>query len=65
MTCPGLLRGAPAVGLYGLIADDQTRNTQFGLFCAAAVLLAIPTVLLLMYLQRHIVGGLTAGAVKG
>ncbi|KRD45512.1 sugar ABC transporter permease [Cellulomonas sp. Root930] len=54
-----------AVGLYGLIADDQTRNTQFGLFCAGAVLLAIPTVLLFMYLQRHIVGGLTAGAVKG
>lgn len=54
-----------AVGLYGLVADEQTRNAQFGLFAAGAVLLAIPTVLLFQYLQRYIVGGLTAGAVKG
>lgn len=54
-----------AVGLYGLVADEQTRNAQFGLFAAGAVLLAIPTVLLFQYLQRFIVGGLTAGAVKG
>lgn len=54
-----------AVGLYGLVADAQTRNAQFGLFAAGAVLLAIPTVLLFQFLQRYIVGGLTAGAVKG
>jgi arabinogalactan oligomer / maltooligosaccharide transport system permease protein len=54
-----------AVGLYGLLADEQNRNTNFGLFSAGAVLLAIPTVLLFQYLQRSIVGGLTAGAVKG
>jgi arabinogalactan oligomer / maltooligosaccharide transport system permease protein len=54
-----------AVGLYGLLADEQARNTNFGLFSAGAVLLAIPTVLLFQYLQRYIVGGLTAGAVKG
>jgi arabinogalactan oligomer/maltooligosaccharide transport system permease protein len=54
-----------AVGLYGLVADAQTRNANFGLFAAGAVVLAIPTVLLFQYLQRYIVGGLTAGAVKG
>ena len=54
-----------AVGLYGLLADEQARNTNFGLFSAGAVLLAIPTVLLFQFLQRYIVGGLTAGAVKG
>jgi arabinogalactan oligomer / maltooligosaccharide transport system permease protein len=54
-----------AVGLYGLIADEQTRNTNFGLFAAGAVVLAIPTVALFQFLQRYIVGGLTAGAVKG
>lgn len=54
-----------AVGLYGLLADEQARNTNFGLFSAGAVLLAIPTVLLFQYLQRYIVGGLTAGAVTG
>lgn len=54
-----------AVGLYGLIADPLTKNAQFGEFAAGAVILAIPTVGLFMYLQRYIVGGLTAGAVKG
>ena len=32
---------------------------------AAAVLTAIPVVLLFQYLQKFIVGGITAGAVKG
>jgi arabinogalactan oligomer/maltooligosaccharide transport system permease protein len=54
-----------AVGLYGLIAEPLTKNAQFGEFAAGAVILAIPTVGLFMYLQRYIVGGLTAGAVKG
>lgn len=54
-----------AVGLYGLIADPLTKNTNFGEFSAGAVILAVPTVALFMYLQRYIVGGLTAGAVKG
>ncbi len=54
-----------AVGLYGLLADENTKNAQFGVFAAGAVLLAVPTVLLFQYLQRYIVGGLTAGAVKG
>ena len=54
-----------AVGLYGLIADPLTKNAQFGEFAAGAVVLSVPTVALFMYLQRYIVGGLTAGAVKG
>lgn len=54
-----------AVGLYGMIADPLTKNAQFGEFAAGAVILAVPTVGLFMYLQRYIVGGLTAGAVKG
>ena len=54
-----------AVGLYGLIADPLTKNANFGEFSAGAVILAVPTVGLFMYLQRYIVGGLTAGAVKG
>jgi arabinogalactan oligomer/maltooligosaccharide transport system permease protein len=54
-----------AVGLYGLVADEQTKNQTFGLFAAGSVVLAIPTVALFQFLQRYIVGGLTAGAVKG
>lgn len=52
-----------AVGLYGLIAGE--RNNNFGVFCAGTLLTAIPTVALFYSLQKYIVGGLTAGAVKG
>jgi arabinogalactan oligomer/maltooligosaccharide transport system permease protein len=54
-----------AVGLYGLIASGQQVNVNFGIFAAGAVITAIPTVVLFQLLQRYIVGGLTAGAVKG
>jgi arabinogalactan oligomer/maltooligosaccharide transport system permease protein len=52
-----------AVGLFGLVAGE--RNNNFGVYCAGAILTAIPTVALFQFLQRYIVGGLTAGAVKG
>jgi len=52
-----------AVGMYGLIAGE--RNNNFGVFCAGTLLTAIPTVLVFQFLQRYIVSGLTAGAVKG
>ncbi len=41
------------------------RNTNFGAFAAGSLIMAIPIVALFQYLQRYIVGGLTAGAVKG
>ncbi len=52
-----------AIGLYGLIAGE--RNNNFGIFAAGTLLTAIPTVALFFALQKYIVGGLTAGAVKG
>jgi arabinogalactan oligomer/maltooligosaccharide transport system permease protein len=52
-----------SVGLYGLVAEQ--RNDNFGMFCAGTLLTAIPTVLVFQLLQRYIVEGLTAGAVKG
>jgi arabinogalactan oligomer / maltooligosaccharide transport system permease protein len=52
-----------AVGLYGLIATDRSNN--LGIFAASSILLAIPVVLLFLFLQRYIVGGITSGAVKG
>ena len=52
-----------AVGLYGLIEPDRSNN--LGVFAAGALITAMPVVLLFQYLQRYIVGGLTAGAVKG
>jgi arabinogalactan oligomer/maltooligosaccharide transport system permease protein len=52
-----------AVGMYGLIAGE--RNNNFGIFAAGTLLTAIPTVAVFQILQRYIVSGLTAGAVKG
>jgi arabinogalactan oligomer/maltooligosaccharide transport system permease protein len=51
------------VGLYGLVAEQ--RNANFGVFCAGTLLTAVPTVGVFQFLQRYIVDGLTAGAVKG
>jgi arabinogalactan oligomer/maltooligosaccharide transport system permease protein len=52
-----------AVGLFGLISGE--RNNNFGMFCAGSILTAVPTVVVFQFLQRYIVSGLTAGAVKG
>lgn len=51
-----------AVGLYQFVSQQFSQN--WGLFAAGAVLAAIPVVVLFMFLQRFIVGGLTAGSVK-
>lgn len=52
-----------AVGLYGVLNSDKSNN--LGWFCAAALVLSIPVVLLFQWLQKYIVGGITAGSVKG
>ncbi|WP_225754744.1 sugar ABC transporter permease [Actinotalea sp. Marseille-Q4924] len=52
-----------AVGLYGWVSD--LLEAQWGLFAAGAVISAVPVLLLFLFLQRYIVGGLTAGSVKG
>ena len=53
-----------AVGLRGLLAGDR-YDLRWGPFAMGACILAIPTVLLFQFLQRYIVSGVTAGAVKG
>ncbi len=52
-----------AVGLFGLIDADRSNN--LGVFAAGALLTAVPVVALFLFLQRFIVGGVTAGGVKG
>ena len=46
---------------------DITKCSGIGLceITAAAVVVTIPLILLVLYFQRRIVEGLTAGAVKG
>ena len=52
-----------AVGLYGLLQGN--RNANYGVFAAGAVMVSVPVILLFQFLQKYIVGGATAGAVKG
>lgn len=51
------------VGLYQVVTGQF--NTEWGLFSAGALVGAIPVVTVYLLLQDQIVGGLTAGAVKG
>ncbi len=52
-----------AVGLHQFISNQYSQNwTQFA---AGAVLTAIPITVLFLFLQRHFIHGLTAGATKG
>lgn len=52
-----------AVGLYQFISGQF--DARWGIFAAGAVISAIPVLLLFLFLQRYIVGGLTSGSVKG
>lgn len=52
-----------AVGLYAMVSEQT--STYWPIFCAGAVLAAIPVMALFLYLQKYIVSGLTAGGVKG
>lgn len=52
-----------AVGLYGMLQGDRSNN--LGIFAAGAVMTMVPVIALYQFLQKYIVGGSTAGAVKG
>ncbi|MCB9683084.1 MAG: sugar ABC transporter permease [Alphaproteobacteria bacterium] len=50
------------VALQRYVGEYQT---DWGSFAAGAVIVSVPVMALFYALQRHLVGGLTAGAVKG
>jgi len=52
-----------AVGLNLFLGEQFSQ--QWGVFAAGALLGALPVVVLYLLMQDYIVGGLTAGAVKG
>lgn len=52
-----------AVGLYNMVSSQF--STQFTLFAAGCVLVALPITLVFIVFQRFLVEGLTAGADKG
>jgi arabinogalactan oligomer/maltooligosaccharide transport system permease protein len=51
-----------AVGLFQFVTQETSAN--WPVFAAGAVLAALPVVVLFFVLERYVVGGLTAGAVK-
>ncbi len=53
-----------ALGLYQMISRENIYN-YFTMFCAGAVLVAIPITLLFIKMQKYYVGGVTSGSVKG
>lgn len=52
-------------GPVGLRFFVSGYSEQWGYFAAGSIVAAIPVMALFMYLQKYLVSGLTAGAVKG
>ncbi len=53
-----------ALGMYKWLEKEQIHQ-NFTTFCASAVVVAAPIVILFMSLQRYYVEGVTGGSVKG
>lgn len=49
----------------GLAFFQGEHTTQFSLLAAASLIVALPVVLLYVFLQRYFISGMLAGAVKG
>lgn len=54
-----------AVGLQSWISSNTLVSTNYTMFCAGGVIVAIPITALFMFLQKYYVEGVTGGAVKG
>ncbi|GAB3068870.1 sugar ABC transporter permease [Virgibacillus ainsalahensis] len=52
-----------AVGLYELVSRQY--GSEFTLFAAGSILIAVPIAILFLSLQKYFVSGLTAGGIKG
>lgn len=61
-----VLRTAPkktlAIGLFEMVNDRM--NTEFTMFAAGAVMVAIPITILFVILQRYVIQGIAEGACK-
>ena len=53
-----------AVGMYEWLSKTMV-NTNYTMFCAAGVIVAIPVTTVFLLLQKYYVEGVTGGAVKG
>ena len=53
-----------AVGMKDMLSLSRI-NTDYTMFCAAGVVVAVPVVIVFLCLQKYYVEGVTGGAVKG
>ena len=53
-----------AVGMWSWL-DKTAINSNYTMFCAAGVVVAVPVTILFLCLQKYYVEGVTGGAVKG
>lgn len=53
------------IGLYQMVSSNQYKQTYYSQFYAGAVVIAIPMIVLFMFMQKYYVGGVTGGSVKG
>lgn len=53
-----------ALGLFQMLTRENIYR-YFTMFCAGAVVVAIPIVLLFLWMQKYYVEGITGGSVKG
>jgi ABC-type glycerol-3-phosphate transport system permease component len=53
-----------AVHISQLITS-QVSNTNYALLLAEGIIITIPVVVIFVLLQRYLIAGLTAGAIKG
>ena len=51
-----------SVGIFRLLGGEAV---DWGAVLAASTMMVIPVLAVFMFYERHLVGGLTAGAVKG
>ncbi|MCH4235786.1 MAG: ABC transporter permease subunit [Bacilli bacterium] len=54
-----------AVGLYAMVETPRGIVENFTMFAGGCILIAIPIIILYLALQRFMVEGISAGAVKG
>ena len=52
------------VGLWSWL-EKTLINTNYTMFCAGGVVVAVPVTILFLCLQKYYVEGVTGGAVKG
>ena len=60
-----MLSGIKEGGRYVFTAVHHVLTRQIGEIMAAGVVVTIPLIILVLFFQKKIIAGLTAGAVKG